>query len=519
MLRCSLRVVSLDNCPKYTALSYSWMKDRPWTKDTFEAIFERMPLLSSLVKDLDDHNNENFRTSTGPDKTILCDGQVIRIFPNLYDALLQLRESRPAKYWIDAICIDQSNTKERTHQVRMMDQIYADAESVIVWLGTCPLSLSPFVDRLLRSPAGLHEDFANLNSSRMIEHICGYSLASLYLLLRSWFTRVWVIQEVCFAKDLIFLLGRYEIQPRDLVEIVSFNHYIHGSNLLFSKGSKFLQGEESPVDNSEYVDLYQPLSYAAALWGDHIKRIPELLQSRQEFQNGAKWHLAQWFEMCRGKFATRHHDAVFAGMGLVNIDSLRINPDIQADQGASPPLFSSHNTITAAYGNPIQPTGLTNQRLWPVLRIDYEVGFLEILVNLAACLLSNPNGTYILSLASLFRNPDPDGYESRDAPSRPMVHLTNSDRGEKVIPPEEIPSWMPNPASRNTSMLSPNLIYFTFCLSICPILLVSEPCKRSTRVQVGDILHLLPSFPKDVAGSRMAQLQPILVVTSSDLHF
>lgn len=144
------------------------MKDRPWTKDTFEAIFERMPLLSSLVKDLDDHNNENFRTSTGPDKTILCDGQVIRIFPNLYDALLQLRESRPAKYWIDAICIDQSNTKERTHQVRMMDQIYADAESVIVWLGTCPLSLSPFVDRLLRSPAGLHEDFANLDRKSVV---------------------------------------------------------------------------------------------------------------------------------------------------------------------------------------------------------------------------------------------------------------------------------------------------------------------------------------------------------------
>ncbi|OAG06026.1 HET-domain-containing protein [Paraphaeosphaeria sporulosa] len=35
--------------------------------------------------------------------------------------------------WVDAVCIDQSNTSERTYQVRMMDRIYSEAECVVVW--------------------------------------------------------------------------------------------------------------------------------------------------------------------------------------------------------------------------------------------------------------------------------------------------------------------------------------------------------------------------------------------------
>ncbi|KAK7178548.1 heterokaryon incompatibility protein [Paraphaeosphaeria sporulosa] len=35
--------------------------------------------------------------------------------------------------WVDAVCIDQSNTSERTYQVRMLDRIYSEAECVVVW--------------------------------------------------------------------------------------------------------------------------------------------------------------------------------------------------------------------------------------------------------------------------------------------------------------------------------------------------------------------------------------------------
>ena len=38
-------------------------------------------------------------------------------------------------YWIDAICINQDDLAERAEQGRLMGQIYANIEMVVVWLG------------------------------------------------------------------------------------------------------------------------------------------------------------------------------------------------------------------------------------------------------------------------------------------------------------------------------------------------------------------------------------------------
>lgn len=40
-------------------------------------------------------------------------------------------------FWIDALCIDQTNTPERNKLVRSMDDIYSDASCVLTWLGPC----------------------------------------------------------------------------------------------------------------------------------------------------------------------------------------------------------------------------------------------------------------------------------------------------------------------------------------------------------------------------------------------
>jgi hypothetical protein len=58
------------------------------------------------------------------------------ITQNLATALPYLRlEDRPRVLWIDAICIDQQNLDERSHQVRRMSDIYTMATRVVVWLG------------------------------------------------------------------------------------------------------------------------------------------------------------------------------------------------------------------------------------------------------------------------------------------------------------------------------------------------------------------------------------------------
>lgn len=55
---------------------------------------------------------------------------------NLYAALRRLRwTDRPRMLWIDALCIDQENSDERSQQVQLTEKIYRQAKSVIVWLG------------------------------------------------------------------------------------------------------------------------------------------------------------------------------------------------------------------------------------------------------------------------------------------------------------------------------------------------------------------------------------------------
>jgi hypothetical protein len=40
-----------------------------------------------------------------------------------------------ALFWADALCIDQGNVEERTHQVTLMRDIYGSAERAAIWLG------------------------------------------------------------------------------------------------------------------------------------------------------------------------------------------------------------------------------------------------------------------------------------------------------------------------------------------------------------------------------------------------
>ncbi|KAJ9607620.1 hypothetical protein H2200_007698 [Cladophialophora chaetospira] len=58
--------------------------------------------------------------------------------PNLYSFFQHLSTLYPAGYdrlWIDALCIDQNNVKERNHQVSIMKNTYESAGKTLVWLG------------------------------------------------------------------------------------------------------------------------------------------------------------------------------------------------------------------------------------------------------------------------------------------------------------------------------------------------------------------------------------------------
>jgi hypothetical protein len=101
-LQCRLVVASLDERPKYEALSYEWGRHSQGAQNIH----------------------------------ITCEGRSISITRNLAAALRVLRnESHPRTLWVDAICINQQSVAEKNCQVPLMKEIFELASQVIVWLG------------------------------------------------------------------------------------------------------------------------------------------------------------------------------------------------------------------------------------------------------------------------------------------------------------------------------------------------------------------------------------------------
>lgn len=68
-----------------------------------------------------------------------------RVALSLEAALRHLRLLNPRTMWIDAICINQLNIKERGSQVGCMRDIYRQSVMTVIWLGDeTPESKSAF---------------------------------------------------------------------------------------------------------------------------------------------------------------------------------------------------------------------------------------------------------------------------------------------------------------------------------------------------------------------------------------
>jgi hypothetical protein len=170
-LRCGLEHVNLQQGPIYEALSYTWA----------DANGD-----DSLCKKISCGNN----------------GTTIAITANCEAALLLLRrEDTDRSLWVDAICIDQSNVLERNHQVKNMIAIFRSAIRVLVYLGQGSPVINRLVDYVSDDVAGLLPEASDFTS----------------LFRNRWFHRVWIIQEVAIAKDVLLVYGGKRMSWNDLI--------------------------------------------------------------------------------------------------------------------------------------------------------------------------------------------------------------------------------------------------------------------------------------------------------------
>ncbi|KAI0140471.1 hypothetical protein GGR57DRAFT_520777 [Xylariaceae sp. FL1272] len=359
LIQCKLRVVDLKDNPEYTALSYSWEKDESWTK--FAA-----SVAQGLLGDALRHVGINLtkaksaEDTTGNTKVMICDGKKFVIKPNLYHALLLLRQRAPGNYWIDAVCMNQKDERE------------SNARSVTVWLGECPQLLSPSAARLECAEGNiqqLEEEDKKRGKRRLIgDDSDTYALVcAAYLLSRRWFGRLWVLQEFCLARSLDIQFGQHHIRPETIVGMI---HYF----------KTYYQDKETTKPSMHmFANMFRPF------WGFHIKFVPPLLESRQLFQNGRKWSVEEWLYLTRGRSASDSRDFVNAGLALIRQQSLQIDQSLQLEASA--------------------PAKNDGPRLWSHLRATPSADKLEVMLNLAACLLTQTQSLFLLSLASMAEDP------------------------------------------------------------------------------------------------------------------
>jgi hypothetical protein len=146
-------------------------------------------------------------------KIITLNGEDYSVRTNLFDALLRLRLERAERIlWIDAICINQDNVKERNHQVSRMASIYSQAQHVIVWLRELP-------DFECKLALGFLQLIQENNPMEVVDHFFRMDYNTRWglqvwmglreLALKRYWTRLWVVQEVLVASSIKVQCGLY----------------------------------------------------------------------------------------------------------------------------------------------------------------------------------------------------------------------------------------------------------------------------------------------------------------------
>ena len=136
-------------------------------------------------------------------KRISINGIEVAVTDNLYLALRHLNESRNDSYWwVDALCIDQSNLDERGTQVQMMSRIYASAANTVAHLGTFrPNTALDFI-RTLASYRTEPNAVDWIAEAAAATHYADQWRALHALLELPYWTRVWILQEFIISPQL-----------------------------------------------------------------------------------------------------------------------------------------------------------------------------------------------------------------------------------------------------------------------------------------------------------------------------
>jgi hypothetical protein len=165
---------------------------------------------------------------------------------------------KPVVIWIDALCINQKNINERNEQVTKMKIIYERAEQVIVWLGIRPRCDKAF--KVIRELYEYREDtkwieklFERSDTLRSLDALTD-------MVVPPYWDRMWILQELTVAKDILLLCGD---------EKISFDVFLEVQKLL----KRIIQDPETQLEGPAMEVLSDHVNMAQQICGEGPMRI------------------------------------------------------------------------------------------------------------------------------------------------------------------------------------------------------------------------------------------------------
>ncbi|KAF5531728.1 heterokaryon incompatibility 6 OR allele [Fusarium mexicanum] len=264
-----------------------------------------------------------------------CSGQDICVWANLHDALLDLRHlTRKRTLWIDALCINQTDNDEKSKQIRLMHEIYSQAEEVLIYLGRSDPSVHGAIESmrwlnwkfmplygrqfLLSSIFGIASSFIEdwTNWRLVIKTDTAFSWDPIINLLgRPWFQRTWVIQEAVIAHHGQVTCGDQSICWTTFLRVVdAIKHYqssvktIPGYHSIYDtiSGLGLMRSARSARHPRIYTltqSLYRPLLASRPIEGQEDSSLLNLILMSRRYK------------------CTYPHDKIFGMLGVAEEDT------------------------------------------------------------------------------------------------------------------------------------------------------------------------------------------------------
>ncbi|KAH7018067.1 heterokaryon incompatibility protein-domain-containing protein, partial [Microdochium trichocladiopsis] len=163
-------------------------------------------------------------------ETITVDGNKLPITRSAHVMLDRLCRANHGHLWIDAICINQADDAERGHQVQQMRRVYASATRVIIYLGHSNANIDLLMKGLragvemsgaeTQNPMSRRAERSTIEMWWQVQRVFRQNYlnarqrqraALCELLDRSYFERIWIIQEVSNARAGLVHCGDYAV--------------------------------------------------------------------------------------------------------------------------------------------------------------------------------------------------------------------------------------------------------------------------------------------------------------------